>query len=746
MDADEPRPGIAPRPRPRGLLERLSRFQQRELAFLLAGAGVLILVPASEQFLPGPAAEGAASAPGLFAAAPARLSDLPARLGRRLSPAAAGAEDWRAELPEPGDAAAPDSSLDVRDPSALAMGPDASAQPPARSPLPALSGERLRSAGSMQSFSRAAAAGVSAASAWSGLPRPKDSWMKAGRRSFLVLSRDGLRAIVGGGRSAARLDSAAIHSAYTKLAPNQTATSAYDPKASPESYVVSGEFDRPSAGSAGNPIGAPSAGDKAPVGKKEESRTFPGEKPEPVKDKGEKDFNSGASSPQGAGAKPSLTGQSGADLRGLGHKTLAQICADLRGVPFNPMAQKLMRAIGLVTVAEVNLHEGGQLICAEGVVPQRFAKDPLDGKASDVNAILQRVLGVLQGQEVLPPLKEAVQLCKQADGKAAASAGAVSRDASRELARANIPCTVNRFCCDSYVRVQGICQPTAQSPCKDAMCAECETANKTARQTAVREVNSKVKDTGCSGFKGSYDDIENGFQHGQTPLRKAEKSVAALNREKVGPALEAMCRGAAQAKECRFESAAGGGASEEPDHLHRISGLLAQARQSLDELSLTSADTAETLKVTQDWKDWVRDVQGQAARVNGVFQEQVKLVNRISPVLPKLEKAAPRWEQDEFAVDQKAVIPKLEIDELTEQSVLKQDSGTALKPVLVERWCQSPPKVNVDCDNAQEVTAAIQDNEGKVRPVVANAQKKQKDETSKRVLDAVQKALDAAKP
>ncbi|MCX5797539.1 MAG: hypothetical protein NTY77_18775 [Elusimicrobia bacterium] len=749
MGDEERKPGIAVRPRGLSLLERLTRFQDRELSFLLAGAGVLFLVPASQQFFPGPAARSDASA-GIFPAAPVQVSGLPSRLGWTVSTQPAGEDGWRGALPAPEEAAASGQALDSRDPSGLAMGPDASVQPSALAPLPALDQSRVPKTGWLDSFSRAAAAGVSAASAWSGLPRPKDSWMKAGRQSFLAVSRDGLRALMGNGRASARLDSSAIHSAYNKLAPNQTATSAYDPNASPESYVVSGDFDRQAAGPAGNPVSGPPAGEKPVAEKKEEPRTPPqDERPEPVKDKGEKDFNSGASSPEGAGAKPSLAGKSGADMSGLGKKSLSQICSDLRGVPANPMAQKLMRAIGLVTAAEVNLKAGGQLICAEGVQPQRFAKDPKSEEDSDVNAILQRALGVLGGPEVLPKLSEAVRLCKQADSKAVSSVASVNRDVSRELTRAVEPCTVGRYCCDFYVRVQGICQPSAQSPCKDAVCADCETSNKTARQTAVRQVNSKVKDAGCTGFKRAYDDIESAFQHGQTPLRKAEESVSALNREKVGPALEAVCKGAAQAQECRFDGKEAGGSAEGAegqDYLHRASGLLAQARQLLDELSLTSDDTVDMLKVTKDWKDWVRQVREQDQRVAGVFQEQVKLVNRISPILPKLEKAAPRWEGGSFAVDKKAVIPDKEIDEFTEKSVLKQDSGTALKPVLADRWCQSPPEVSLDCDSADEVSAVARQSEEKTRPVTQNAQKKQKDETSKRVLDDVKKALGAAQP
>lgn len=710
------------------------------MSFFLAGAGALFLVPASEQYLARPALEDAAAPAAAFPPAPRTRGGATARLRWPVAgPAAdAGAEDWSTALPEPQEAAQAEESLDARDPSALPMGPAASVQPSALSPLPRPGLGRSRPSGWLQSFSQAAAAGVSAASAWSGLPRARDNWTKAGRRSLSALRRGGLRSLLKDERSAARLDTAAMRSDYTRLAPNQTATSAYDPQASPESYVVSGEFDRQAA--------APDAAaptDK-PSDEKEETRTPETERPEPVKDQGQKDFDSGAASPQGS--RPALTGRGGADMSGLGRKTMAQICADLRGVPFNPMAQKLMRAIGLVTVAEVNLHDQGGLLCAEGVVPQRFAKDPLGGKASSVHAILARAHGVLDGPDVLPRLGEAVRLCKQADGKAESSANSVSREASRELARAKTPCTVNRLCCDSYQRVLGVCQWAKGAPCTGAVCPQCEAPNRQARQSAVREIDAKAKDTGCAGFKRAYDDIENGFQHGRTPLRKVEESAAALNREKVGPALEAVCRGAAEAKECRFTGSGAAAGAKDQDYLHRISGMLTQARQLLDELSLTSQDTAEILKVTQDWKDWVREVQGESQRVAGVFQEQVQLVNRLSPVLPKLEKAAVRWDRAEFVVKKDAAIPDQEIAKFTEESVLKLGSGTALKPVLAERWCQNPPKVSLDCDSVDEVSAAVRDNEEKVRPVVQNAQKKQRDETSKRALDAVKKALGAAKP
>ena len=120
------------------------------------------------------------------------------------------------------------------------------------------------------------------------------------------------------------------------------------------------------------------------------------------------------------------------------------------------------------------------------------------------------------------------------------------------------------------------------------------------------------------------------------------------------------------------------------------------------------------------------------------------MIDSIVPVLPKLDDAADKAGQ-EFAVNKKGVVPDSEIDRFTEKSVLTQDSGTALKPVLVDRWCQSPPKVSPDCDGSQEVSTAVSDHEGKVKPVVQNAQKKQQDATTQRALDAVAQALKAIK-
>jgi hypothetical protein len=131
------------------LMERLKAFRKKDLAFIAAGLGVLLMAPLAEHFLMAPE-----STSGAFKEGWGFRGDGAGQFGKGGSPYEGGINGL---APGGSDVITP---LNVRDPSQLVMGPGASSQPPA---------------GSAGSASAAPPAAPSAPSA----PAKNDDWKDA---------------------------------------------------------------------------------------------------------------------------------------------------------------------------------------------------------------------------------------------------------------------------------------------------------------------------------------------------------------------------------------------------------------------------------------------------------------------------------------------------------------------------------------------------------------------------------------
>ena len=168
------------------LVERLKQFKKKDLAFILAGLGVLFMAPLAEHFMMSPenAGEGTGFKRGWNFSANGRFGDGTSPYESGVNGLAPGGFAGGG-----GDVITP---LNVRDPSSLIMGPGATAQPAATSttpPLPAKENTDWKDA-----IANAASKGASAATKAASLPVPKASLTNAGLR--------GLGAASGGGSSA----------------------------------------------------------------------------------------------------------------------------------------------------------------------------------------------------------------------------------------------------------------------------------------------------------------------------------------------------------------------------------------------------------------------------------------------------------------------------------------------------------------------------------------------------------------
>ncbi|MEK7384171.1 MAG: hypothetical protein AAB262_12910 [Elusimicrobiota bacterium] len=168
------------------LAERLKQFKKKDLAFILAGLGVLFMAPLAEHFMMAPeSADGS----------------LQAGWGRGGSGAgvfgAGGSPYDRTDGLAPGSPTGGGSDvitpLNVRDPSALVMGPAGTQQPPTNSALPPVSAPSARSDSDLKDALAASARGIGAAAKKAPLPIPK-----------VALGGSGLRglSVAGGGSSA----------------------------------------------------------------------------------------------------------------------------------------------------------------------------------------------------------------------------------------------------------------------------------------------------------------------------------------------------------------------------------------------------------------------------------------------------------------------------------------------------------------------------------------------------------------
>ena len=164
------------------LVERLKQFKKKDLAFILAGLGVLFMAPLAEHFMMSPEnADSGAFKPGWgFQAA--------GSFGAGGSPYESGVNGMApGSFAGGGDVITP---LSARDPSSLIMGPGAMAQPAATSTTPpALSAKENNDW--KDALANAAVKGASAATKSASLPVPKPSLTNAGLRGLGVASGGG---------------------------------------------------------------------------------------------------------------------------------------------------------------------------------------------------------------------------------------------------------------------------------------------------------------------------------------------------------------------------------------------------------------------------------------------------------------------------------------------------------------------------------------------------------------------------
>jgi len=162
------------------LIERLKQFKKKDLAFILAGLGVLFMAPLAEHFLMSPdSGQGAFKEGWGFRGGEFGKGGSPYEGG--LSGLAPGSL-----VGAGGDIITP---LNVRDPSALVMGPGATQQPPAGAPPKEDKKEDWKTA-----LRDAATAGAKEATKKASLPVPKIPLSAGGLR--------GLGAASGGGGGA----------------------------------------------------------------------------------------------------------------------------------------------------------------------------------------------------------------------------------------------------------------------------------------------------------------------------------------------------------------------------------------------------------------------------------------------------------------------------------------------------------------------------------------------------------------
>lgn len=155
---------------PEGLLARLKKLTRRDLAFIVAGISVLIMLPMAEHFMMGPSSDNVLS-PGFGSrggTGPAGELYEPGTGG--FAPGAAG---------DTGDVITP---LSARDPSSLIMSPSGPSKPPAP-PLP-------KSEGFRDALKDASRSAVSEAVRSSGVPTPR-SQMQGALRGLGALGGSG---------------------------------------------------------------------------------------------------------------------------------------------------------------------------------------------------------------------------------------------------------------------------------------------------------------------------------------------------------------------------------------------------------------------------------------------------------------------------------------------------------------------------------------------------------------------------
>ena len=168
------------------LMERLKQFKKKDLAFIMAGLGVLFMAPLAEHFMMAPENGDGQLGPGTS-------NNGTFKVGSPYDPGINGYGSGN-PVGANGDVITP---LNVRDPSALIMGPSSSVQPPAGSPAtttPAKDSGDWKDALTQS----AATAGKKAVKA-AGLPIPKSTLSGGGLRGMGALGGGGGGAGGGGG-------------------------------------------------------------------------------------------------------------------------------------------------------------------------------------------------------------------------------------------------------------------------------------------------------------------------------------------------------------------------------------------------------------------------------------------------------------------------------------------------------------------------------------------------------------------
>ncbi|HBT60514.1 MAG TPA: hypothetical protein DEB40_02055 [Elusimicrobia bacterium] len=163
-------------------MERLKQFKKKDLAFILAGLGVLIMAPLAEHFMMSPeSADSGAFKPGWGFQPSGRFGSGDSPYERGVDGmAAGGAVGGGSDVITP---------LNVRDPSALIMGPGASQQPAATATAPTAPSKE--STDWKDAIANAAGKGASAATRAARLPVPKPALTNAGLRGLGVAAGGG---------------------------------------------------------------------------------------------------------------------------------------------------------------------------------------------------------------------------------------------------------------------------------------------------------------------------------------------------------------------------------------------------------------------------------------------------------------------------------------------------------------------------------------------------------------------------
>ena len=181
------------------LFDRLKQFKKKDLAFILAGLGTLFMAPLAEHFMMSPESgdgtlQQGTRGKGIFDGSGSN----PYEVGSNNGMAPGGPAGAGSDIITP---------LNVRDPSALVMGPGATQQPPTSSVMPSTpppTAQNTHSDSDLKDALAASARGVGAAARKALLPIPKVA-LSSGLRGLGVVNGGSGASAGGGGISSAGL-------------------------------------------------------------------------------------------------------------------------------------------------------------------------------------------------------------------------------------------------------------------------------------------------------------------------------------------------------------------------------------------------------------------------------------------------------------------------------------------------------------------------------------------------------------